>query len=105
MRARLEVRPAVKDRKNALPRLGKALLRLFLEDEEYDQALGDFEEQLRCRHCPIEPLVLEYMAGKSRQESEVRIAGKITCLGFPSLITDRFDWVGRGGPDCLIQDR
>jgi putative ABC transport system permease protein len=36
-------------RKDLLPRLGKALLWLFLNDEDYPQILGDFEESFRFR--------------------------------------------------------
>ena len=41
--------PAVNKRLPHIPRLGKALLWLSLDDEEYDQAVGDFEERFRGR--------------------------------------------------------
>jgi putative ABC transport system permease protein len=43
------VRPAVTQRKSLLPFPAKVLLWLFLADEDYDQALGDFEENYRAR--------------------------------------------------------
>ena len=39
--------PAMNKRSQQIPRLGKALLWLSLDDEEYDQAVGDFEERFR----------------------------------------------------------
>lgn len=36
-------------RRSLLPRCGRVLLWLVLDDEEYDQAVGDFEEQFRRR--------------------------------------------------------
>lgn len=37
------------ERRLGIPRLGQALLWLSLDDEEYDQAVGDFEERFRRR--------------------------------------------------------
>ncbi len=43
------MRPTLNANKSLLPRAAKVLLWLFLADEEYDQALGDFEEDYRRR--------------------------------------------------------
>jgi putative ABC transport system permease protein len=49
----------VSKRQSLLPRPGKALLWLSLDDEEYDQAVGDFEEQFR-RRAATEGVVKAY---------------------------------------------
>jgi putative ABC transport system permease protein len=74
--------PAVKERQCLIPRPGKALLWLALDDEEYDQAVGDFEEQYRLR-------AVEAGAAKAR-------AGfwRMLLRSYPHFIWDSLYWRG-----------
>jgi putative ABC transport system permease protein len=69
-------------KKYSLPRLGEVLLWLFLEDEDYDQAIGDFEESYRFRI-------------RTQNKNQARFWFWLMLLkSLPGFISDYFYWRG-----------